>query len=247
MAGVKLDALELIKISSRGFHELHCPIDFSGKPLVAGICRVFSKPFVPAVDHPEISKTTLGEGANQVQRRCRSVVPLKHPRGVRSSRLGSEIVSIDDVAAVRGKRDSVSCLVVIRARLSKLPGHTPHLHNRQGSSVRQNHRHLQDGLDSVSNFVSRRARKSLRAIAALKQERFAPRDSRQTVTQDVYLTRKYQRRHGSELCHHSGSRGRIWPFRLLLNGQSFPVVEALDNPRVRGHDVLVVLHGFHFS
>ncbi|CAB4646900.1 unannotated protein [freshwater metagenome] len=172
MAGVELDSFQFIKISASCLHEPNRAVNFFSEPFITRVGGILSKAFVPTVDHAQISEAALGERPNQIQSGRCGVVSLEHSGRIRGSRFFSEVIAIDDVAAVRGKGHAISGLIVAGARLGKLASHPAHLHNGHRRTVGQHHGHLQYGLDPVPNVVSGGTLESLSAVATLKQESF---------------------------------------------------------------------------
>ena len=112
VAGVKLDAPELLEVRSRGLHELDRLVDVASHLLVAHIGWIAGEALVPAVHLAEVGEPTLREGADKVQgRRCHVVALNESPR-VRGARLRSELVTVDDVPAVCGQGDVTTSLII---------------------------------------------------------------------------------------------------------------------------------------
>ena len=170
VARVELDAAQLVEVGARRLHELDGAVDVVRQALVRLVRRVLGEALVPAVHFAQVGEATLGERADQIDRRRGRVVALQQPGRVGAARALGEVEAVDDVAAVGGQRDVAAGLGVARARLGELPGHPPHLHDRHRGAVCQHHRHLQHRLDAVADLLGRRPGEGLGAVAALQQE-----------------------------------------------------------------------------
>ena len=229
MCGVELDALQLIEIGSGRHHELDRTVDVTSEQFVARVRGIARETLIPTVHLPEVGEPTLGERAHQIQRGCRGVVPLHQAARVGGSRFRGEVVAVDDIAPIRRKSHSAARLVVTRAGFRELPRHPPHLDDRSRSAVGQNNRHLQDGLDAVTDLFGCRSREGLGAITALKNEGVAGGGSRQSFSENVDLARENERGEASYLGGCGARRIRIRPHRLLFDRERSPMVETRDD------------------
>ena len=117
-------------------HELERPLDLRRELLVAApLGRVRDELLRPRVHLPEICKSALREGPQQVERGRRLVVALQHPPGIGRARLGRRLLAVDDVAAEDRELDAVHRLRRLRARLHELAGDPAELHHGQAGRV----------------------------------------------------------------------------------------------------------------
>jgi hypothetical protein len=237
VARVELDALELVEVRTGGLHELDGTVDLVRDLLVAAVGRVLREAAVPAVHLTQVGEPTLCEGAHQIQRRRRGVVPLDQTRCVGLPRLGREVVAVHDVTAVGGQRDVAAGLEVVRAGLGELAGHAAHLHDGLRGAVREHDRHLQQRLHARTDLVGGCARECLGAVPTLQQERIAARRTGETLAQDVDLTREHERRQRGDLRRRGTDRVSVWPLRLVLDGQRPPIVETGDHVWIGEHNL----------
>ncbi len=226
MAGVELDALELVEVRSGGLHELDGAVDLGREALVLLVGGVLREALVPGVHLAEVRESALCEGADEIDGGCRGVVPLQQPLGVGGARRLGEVVAVDDVAAVGGQGHIAAGLGVARAGLGELPGHAAHLHDRHRRAVGEDDGHLQHGLDAVADLLGGGAGERLGAVAALQQERLPGRGAREPLAQVVHLAGEHQRRQGRELVRNGGDGIRVGPGRLLLDRERAPVIQV---------------------
>ena len=237
---VELHALEFVEIGAGRLHELDGLVDIVGHLLVTHVRRIAGEALIPPVYLTQVGETTLREGANEIDRGCRGVVPLHETAGICLARLRREVEAVDDVAAVRRKGHVSAGLGVARARLGELSGHPAHLDHRGGGTVGEHHSHLQHRFDAIADGVGGRPGEGLGAVAALQQEGLAARGGGETLTQHVDLTGKDEGRQRSDLrrgCLHQ--RG-IRPPGLLLDRQCAPVVETGDYGRICEYDRVII-------
>jgi len=166
------------------------------------------------------------------------VVPLHQASRVGGPRFGCELVAVDDVTAVRRKRQIATRLRFAGPRLRELPRHPAHLDDRHRGAVGQHDSHLQQGLHAVADLFGGRARERLGTVAALQQERLATRRACQALPQNVDLTREHQRRKRRDLFRCGGDGFGIRPHRLLFDRQLTPIVETGDHIGICLHDGL---------
>ena len=205
VAGVELDAAQLVEVGAGRLHELDRAVDLVREALVLLVRRVLREALVPGVHLAEVGEAALRERADEIDGRCRGVVALQQPLRVGLARALGEVEAVDDVAAVGGQRHVAAGLGVARARLGELARHPPHLHDRHRRAVREHDRHLQHRLDAVADLLGRRAREGLGAVAALQQERAAGGGAGEPVAEVVDLAREDERRQSRDL---GGDRGR---------------------------------------
>ncbi len=142
----------------------------------------------------QVGVTALGEGAQQVERRCRLIVGLHHPLGIGLARLGGELEAIDVVAAIGWQLDTAHFLDVGRARLGELAGHAAELHDRHARAIGQHDRHLQQHAEGVADVVGGEVGEALGTVAALQQEGLAIGDLGQRRLELARLAGEDQRR-----------------------------------------------------
>ena len=244
MADEELGALECFEVCATRRHEVNRSINLTGQLLVPGVGRVLREALVPAVNFAKVGKAALGERANEIERCCRRVVPVDHAVGVGSARLRREVIPVDNVASVSGKRHAIACFGVARTRLGELPCHTSHLDDGHLRGIRQNDSHLQNRLDAVANLVGGCSGKGLGTIAALKQKCVPSSRVGEPGAQCVNFTGKNQRGKSSEGCTGARHFVAILPVRLLLNGQVTPCVEAGKGGGVCRGSGLRITHRF---
>jgi hypothetical protein len=147
------------------------PVDLRGERFVVLAARApGDELLVPGVDLGEVGKSPFGEGPQQVECRGGLVVGGQHAGRVRDAcRLGGGVV-VDHVAAEARKGAPVDDLGGRGAGLGELPGDTAQLDHREAGAVGQDHGHLQDDLELVSDAVGREIVKGLGAVARLQQE-----------------------------------------------------------------------------
>ena len=244
MADEELGALECFEVCATRRHEVNRSIDLTGQLLVSGVGGVLREALIPAVHFAKVGKAALGERANEIERCCRRVVPVDHAVWVGAARLRREVIPVDNVASVSGKRHTIAGFGVARTRLGELPCHASHLDHGHLCRVSQHNSHLQNRLDAVTNLVGGCSGKGLGTIAALKQKRMPRSRVREPGTQCVNLTGKNQRRKPSEGCTGARHFVAILPVRLLLNGQVTPCVEAGKGGGVCRGSGLRITHRF---
>ena len=222
--GVQLDGVQRRVVHPAGPHEPHGAVDLTGQLLVAragvGGRREGG---VPGVDPVERGETTAGVGAQQVEGGRGGRVRPQDPLRVRGP-LAVQVV--DHVAAVGQQPRGVQ---VGRPRLGVLAGDPAELHHRHGRAVGEHHRHLQQHPDLARDVGLRAGGEGLRAVAALQQERLAPRHLGQPLTQLVDLGGHHQRRHPGQGQRDLAQRPGVRPVRLLRRRQLPPRVQTLHH------------------
>ena len=198
--------------------------------------RVLGESLVPTVHLAQVGKTTLRKRTDQVERRGRRVVALDQPGRVGLSRLGDEVVAVDDVATVSGQGHVATGLEVARARLGELSGHPAHLHHRHRGTVGEHDGHLQHRLDPVADLLSVCSAERLGAVATLKQKGFASRRFREPLAQNVDFAGKNEGWLDGQFCGCRCHSVGVRPRRLLLDRESAPIVEARDHRFVCQYD-----------
>ena len=236
VAGVEVDAVELVGVGADRLHEGQRALDLVGHRLVAlPERRRLHEVGVPGVDLAEVGVATGDERADQVERGGRGVVDVHEPLRVRDARLGREVVAVDRVAAVGREGDAVAGLVVGAARLGVLAGEAAQLHDGDRGGVRQHDRHLQQHAQLVADVVGSDAGEGLGAVAALEQEGLTPRHRGDLGGQVVALTREDERRHGPQSGHGSVDGPGVGIGRLLLRPEGVQLLEGGDrSSRVKG-------------
>ena len=174
VAGVEVDAVELVGVGADGLHEAQRPVDLGGHLLVlAADLGAEHEVGVPGVHLAQVGVAAGDEGAHEVQRRGRGVVDLHEPLRVGHPGLRGELEAVDGVAAVGRQRDAVAGLEVRGARLGVLAGEPAQLHHGHRGGVRQHDGHLQQHAQLVAGVVGGDAGEGLGAVAALEQEGLA--------------------------------------------------------------------------
>ena len=174
VAGVEVDAVELVGVGADRLHEVERAVDLGRHLLVlAAHLGTEHEVGVPGVHLAQVGVPAGDEGAHEVQRRRRRVVDLHEPLRVVGAGLGGELEAVDGVAAVGRQRDAVAGLEVGRAGLGVLPGQAAQLHDRHRRRVGQHDGHLQQHAQLVAGVVGGHAGEGLGAVATLEQERLA--------------------------------------------------------------------------
>ena len=177
VAGVEVDRLERVRgvlIDPGGLHEVERVADpVRHLAVLLGLLAI-GKAEGPGVDLVDVGIAAGREGAQQVERRCGLGIRLQHPRGIRGARLGREGNVVDDVTAIRGQFDASRDFGRRRTRLGELARHAADLHHRHLGRVGQDHGHLQQYLEGISNVVRCELGEAFGAVASLQQERLAP-------------------------------------------------------------------------
>ena len=216
VAGVEVDAVELVGVGADGLHEGQGALDLVGHRLVAlPERRLLHEVGVPGVHLAQVGVAAGDEGAHEVQRRGGGVVDLDQPLRVGDARLGGEVVAVDGVAAVGREGHAVAGLEVGAARLGVLPGQPAELHHRHGRGVGQHDRHLEQHPQLVADVVGGDAGEGLGAVAALEQEGLAAGDRGDLGGQVVALAGEDERRRGPQSGHRSVDRPGVGVVRLL--------------------------------
>ncbi len=217
--------VELLRVRAARLQEGQRVVDVPGQALVPlADRRAGHEVPVPLVHLAQVGVAAGGEGADQVERRGGGVVHPLEPLRVRRAGLGGELQAVDRIPTVGGEFDTVPDLGGLRARLGVLPGDPADLHHRYGGGVGQHGRHLQQGLDLVAHLVGRDAVEGLGAVAALQDERLAPRHPRDLLAEFVALTGEDQRRVALQFGGHGPERGLVGVDGLLSGGQVSPGV-----------------------
>ena len=156
----------------------------------------------PGMQLVQVGKTAARQRPQQVQRGCAGRIGAQQPLRLRHPvRLGKR-PAIDDVATIAGQRHPVPRLGIGRTRLGILPRNAPHLHHRLCRRIRQHHRHLQQRPESLARRIAIQHVETLGAVAPLQQESPPRRHLGQLRPQRLHLTRKDQRREGTQLPAH---------------------------------------------
>ena len=154
VAGVEVDAVELVGIGPDRLHEGQGPVDLGGHHLVAlAHRRLAHEVGVPGVHLAQVCVAAGHEGTNQVEGRGRGVVDVHQPLRIGHAGLGGEVEAVDGVAAVGRQGQPLPGLEVGRARLGVLAGDPAHLHHRHRGRVGQHHGHLEEHPQLVAHVV----------------------------------------------------------------------------------------------
>ena len=220
VAGVEVDAVELVGVGADGLHERHRPVDLVGQRVVALPGHgVGDEVGVPGVDLAQVGVAAGDERADHAQRGRGGAVHLEQAARVGHPRVGGEVVAVDGVAAVGRQRDALAVdeagLEVGGARLGVLAGQAAELDHRHGGGVGQHDGHLQQHAQLVAGVVGGDAGEGLGAVAALQQERLAARDGGELVGQLVALVAEDERTRGCAAARRSRRRGPVGVGRLL--------------------------------
>ncbi len=163
----------------------------------------------PLMDIVQIGIATVGEGAQQVQRRRRLVVGLQQALRIRNTRFRREFHAIDVITAVAGQGHVTNRFDRRRARLAELTGNTADLDHRTAAGKGHDDGHLQDQSEGIADIVGREFLEAFGAVTALQQEGLAIRDFTQSRGQTARLTGKHQRRQVRQLVLGSRQRGCV--------------------------------------
>ena len=178
----------------------------------------------------QIGEAALGIRANEVECHRTRRISAQQTVGVRDARLRRRGQIVHGVAAVR--RQTRDGLDVGTARLRELARHPADLHDRNAGGVGEDDRHLQERPELVPDLIGADAGERLRAVAALKEERLAPRHTGEPVAQRVAFVRHDKARRMLELSNRGGKLRSIRPSRLLHRHQLPPALRHA--PRVCG-------------
>ena len=118
----------------------------------------------------EVGKAALDQRADEVQGEGRALVTAQQKLRIGRASFESEVRTVDDIAAVRGKRDAVARLVVGGARLGVLAGEAPDTGDRFLGPDHQHQAHLQQHFDSVGDPYGAAVYQALGAVARLQHE-----------------------------------------------------------------------------
>ena len=216
VAGVEVDAVELVGVGADRLHEVQRAVDLGGHLLVlAADLGAEDEVGVPGVHLAQVGVPARDEGAHEVQGRRRCVVDLDEPLRVVCPRLGGELEAVDRVAAVRRQRHAVAGLEVGGAGLGVLAGETAQLHDGDRRRIGEYDGHLQQHPQLVAGVVGGDAGEGLGAVAALEQERLTVRDGAQLGLEGVALAGEDDGRHPPQ-ARHGGVDGRAIGVRRLL-------------------------------
>src|SRR5690606_5123282 len=129
------------------------------------------------------------------------------------------------VAAIGVQHHAVLLLGRRRPRLGELAGNPAHFHHRLGASEGQDHGHLKEDAEEVTDVVRAMLGEALSAVATLKQKALAIGDGGQRLLQLACLARKNERRIGRHARLDLGERSRV---RISRN-----LADRLVPPRIR--------------
>jgi hypothetical protein len=233
----QVDAVQRRGVDAARPHEGQRTVDLTGDDLVAHAGRRRGhEVLVPVVDGVQVGQATPRVGADHVHRRGRVRVGAHQPVRVRDPLLEDRLQVVDHVAAVRRQAERVG---VRGSRLRVLTGHPADLDHRNARPVRQDDGHLQQRAGGALQVRLGVEVEGLRAVAALQQERLAPRHVGQPHAEVVDLAGRDDRRHRRQRGEDGVQRGAVRPQRLLGGRQVPPPVQPgkqlgeTHGPRVR--------------
>ena len=183
----------------------------------------------------QIRVSTLGEGAQQVQRRRRLRVGTKHPFGIRHARFRGELDIVDDVAAVGRQLRAVTFFRRFGARFRELAREPPHLYDRTGGAESKYDRHLQQHSKRIANIVRMKLGEALGTVPTLEEKSAPASDLRERIHEIARFAGKYQRWISLQLILDAGAAGGIGIIRRLAH---FPATPPVGRPGGR-HDGLL--------
>ncbi len=147
-------------------HEAKGPVDFRRHALVAQpLGRRCDELLVPQVDLGEVGEATLGEGAQEIERRGGLLVRRHEARRVGAPRVFVECLVVHHVPAERVEFGVADALGRRRARLGELACDPSDLDHRHAGRVGERDRHLQDDLQLVADGIGREVGERLGTVA----------------------------------------------------------------------------------
>ena len=230
VAGPHVDLAERgvrLGVHPGGAHEAQGTIDLERQLVVLLPDRAGRHELLrPGVDPVEGGEATLGEGAQQVERRRRLVVRLHEPLGGRHPGGGGGRRVVDDVAAERRQVVVADALEVGRPRLGELAGDASDLDDRHAQRIGEHDRHLQDDAQLLTDVVGGEVLEALGAVARLEQEGVARRHLGEPVLERSRLAGEHQRGIAVDLLERPVEVGLVGPRRLLLDRERPPASPA---------------------
>ena len=167
---------------------------------------------------------TLGEGAQQIERRRRLAIGFDLSAWIGTTRFLCEGNIVDDVAAIARQFLAIAFFGRRGARLGELSGDAADLHYWQRAGISEHDRHLQKHTEEVADVVGAVLGKALGAVAPLQQKSLAVDDTRQRFLQAARLASKDQRWKGRELLFHVVQRLQVRIYRHLMDRFLAPAV-----------------------
>src|SRR5947207_1968686 len=149
---------------------------------------------------------------------------MSNRRGSRPARRLGELDVIDDVAAIARQFDAIRLLARCRARLGELSGNPADLYHRLPAGKGQDHRHLQENAEEITDIVGGMLGETFGTVAALEQETLAFRDPGKLALELPCLAGKDKRRKALENRFDGGELCLIVIMRHLLNRQLAPAL-----------------------
>src|SRR5262249_33523736 len=143
-----------LEIETASLHEGECLRDAIRElGVTTGLRAVLDEAEHPLPDIAKIGVAAIGEGTEQIQRGSRLPVSLQLPTPIWNARLARELGSVDDVAAIAGQLYRSTLLHRRRPGLGELSGNPADLHHRRRCGVGQDHSHLQEHTEEVTDVV----------------------------------------------------------------------------------------------
>ena len=173
MGGVEVGLSEggVSSVDTNGLHEAEGLVHLGSKLAVArSFLGILNEVQVPCVKATDIGVPTGGEGAENVECLGRLVVGLHHVVGIVSAGISGELLIVDDIAAVGGKRNVALHFVWIGSGLGELACHATDLHDRNPHRVREDDGHLQDDPQLLPDVVGGELLERFGAVAGLEEE-----------------------------------------------------------------------------
>ena len=122
----------------------------------------------PAQHVVEAGITSLGESAQQVERRSRLPVSLELAVRIGNAVGFGEGAPVDDVAAIARQLLAIDLFGRRRARLGELAGDAPDLHHRHAAGIGEDDGHLQKDAEQLADVVGAVLGKAFGTVAALQ-------------------------------------------------------------------------------
>ena len=210
------------EVDATGRHEAQGAVDLGGDALVASpFRRRRDELLVPQVHLGQIGEASLGEGAQQVERRGRLLVGGQQSLGIGPARFDFERLVVDHVTPERRQLQVADPFGGGRTRLGELPGNAAHLDDGDAGGVGESDRHLENDLQLVPDGVGGEFGKRLGAVTGLQQEHVAVGDVRQLRREVACLAGEDEWWHGGQSRLGLLERVRVGPLRLL-GGRELP-------------------------
>ncbi len=115
-------------------------------------------------------KATPGIGPQQIQGSRRHIIALQHPLGIRDASRGNRLGTVDHISSIGRELNAIDHLSIGGPWFGKLAGDTAQLDDRFTAGIGQDHGHLQQHLEGLSDLGGRHLRKIFRAIATLQEK-----------------------------------------------------------------------------